>query len=140
MSPTAVLTLPPLPLVTAASSDRAFGIVGAFADAGPVDKVVLGILFAFSVGSWTVMIAKYLQLRRVGDHNRVFLEVFRRSTRFSEINAVTSQHKASPLVGLFQAGYVEIDSQIKAQAQGQQSTGGRYRIQSLTAGLICQIC
>ena len=118
-------------MIAVAASERTFDIVGAFVDAGPVAKLVLGILILFSVGSWTVMIAKFLQLRKVAEHNRRFLEVFRRSSRFSEINAVTAQHKASPLVGLFQAGYVEIDSQIKAQTQVHTPADGRYRIQSL---------
>ena len=64
MTPSTLLPLGTL-LLTPLGADRTFNILGAFLEAGPVAKLVLGILAAFSVGSWTVMIAKYLQLRRV---------------------------------------------------------------------------
>lgn len=94
-------------------------------------KIVLAILVGFSLASWTVMISKYFQFRRVEEHNRRFLAVFRKSSRFSEINSVTSQHSASPLVGMFQAGYVEIDAQIKARTQVDAASEARYRIHSM---------
>ena len=46
---------------------------------------------------------------------------------------MASQHKASPLVGLFQAGYLEIDAQVKAHGQEAGAEGPGYRIKSLTA-------
>lgn len=122
-APSAVGTLP--------GDSATTGLLYFFRDAGPVAWLVLGTLALFSLASWTVMISKHLQFRRVASQNRRFLAVFRKSARFSEINAVTHQHAASPLVGLFQAGYVEIDAQVKALAQQPGGGEARYRIKSL---------
>jgi biopolymer transport protein TolQ len=129
------MTLPPLILAVAASPDEGtqFAIIRFFLESGPLAWIVLGILMTFSVASWTIMIRKATYFRRVRGHNRRFLEVFRRSARFSEINAVTGRYAASPLVGLFQAGYLEIDSQVKTAAETGGNPGARYRVRSLTA-------
>ena len=91
------------------------GIFEQFLQSGPMGKAVFAVLALFSLVSWTIMIGKYFQLARSSRHTRAFLDTFRRSRKFSEVNAATSRHVASPMVGLFQAGYVEIDSQVKAR-------------------------
>ena len=102
-----------------------------FWEAGPMAKFVLGVLILFSLGSWAVMIGKLVQLRRADQQSEKFLEAFHRSQRFSEVNAQAGKLRASPLVGIFQAGYAEIDSQIKAQApEGDRKV---YRITSIPA-------
>jgi biopolymer transport protein TolQ len=110
------------------------GIFEQFLQSGPMGKGVFLLLALFSLVSWTIMIGKFFQLSRSGRHTRAFLETFRRSRKFSEVNAATSRHVASPMVGLFQAGYVEIDAQVKARRE-EESAGGaqKYRIKSLTA-------
>ena len=111
-------------------------IVSLFLDAGPVAKLVFAILIFFSLGSWAVMFNKWRQFKRVSRDNARFLNVFRQSARFSEINSVTQQYASSPLVGLFQAGYIEIDAQVKAQQPGgehpMETRAVAYRIKSLT--------
>lgn len=116
------------------------GILDFFVEAGPMAKLVLGILVGFSLASWAIMIWKSVQLRKANRHTDRFLEAFRRSARFSEVNTAASDLGASPLVGLFQAGYAEIDAQIKAAPRpegteegGPGGGGRRYRIRSLTA-------
>src|ERR1700724_3875142 len=71
---------------------------------------------------------------RAPGQSREFLEAFHRSHRFSEVNALANRLRYSPLVGVFQAGYAEIDSQIKS-AQEVETAGERrgYRITSLAA-------
>jgi biopolymer transport protein TolQ len=62
------------------------------------------------------------------------MEAFHRSQRFSEVNSVASKLGASPLVGIFQAGYAEIDSQIKNAPEPERPGEKRaYRISSITA-------
>jgi biopolymer transport protein TolQ len=96
-------------------------------------KAVFLTLVLFSLGSWTIMIGKSVQLARAGRHSGRFLEIFRRSRKFSEVSAASSRHFASPLVGLFQAGYVEVDSQVKARRDEEGANApGKYRIKSLT--------
>jgi biopolymer transport protein TolQ len=101
-----------------------------FLSAGPMAKVVFGVLGGMSLVSWAIMLGKFLQFRKIAAQTNAFLEVFRRSQRFSEVNAAAKNLTASPLVGIFQAGYVDLDSQIKAaRADGVASEG--FRIKSL---------
>jgi biopolymer transport protein TolQ len=111
--------------------ERGPSLLDRFWEAGPMAKVVLAVLALFSLGSWAVMIGKLVQLRRADQQSGKFLEAFHRSQRFSEVNAQSGKLRASPLVGIFQAGYAEIDSQIKAQApEGDRKV---YRITSISA-------
>ena len=89
------------------------GLFDFFSQAGPVAKMILGLLALLSLLSWAVVIGKLVQLSRADGQSERFLEAFHRSSRFSEVNAQAGKLHASPLVGIFQAGYAEIDSQIK---------------------------
>jgi biopolymer transport protein TolQ len=110
------------------------GLLDFFAQAGPVAKLILAVLALFSLLSWAVIVGKAVQLSRADRQSASFLEAFHRSSRFSEVNALAGKLHASPLVGIFQAGYAEIDSQIK-HARDREGEGGKadYRISSLTA-------
>jgi biopolymer transport protein TolQ len=132
LAATYLSTLAQIP-ASGAAADRQ-GIFELFLQSGTMGKVVFALLALFSLVSWTIMIGKFFQLARSNSHTRAFLDTFRRSRKFSEVNAATSRHVASPMVGLFQAGYVEIDSQVKARRE--EEGGGaaqKYRIKSLTA-------
>ncbi len=97
-------------------------------------KVVFAILILMSVVSWGIMISKLLQYRRADSDGDEFLEVFRRSKRFSEVNAAAGRLAGSPIVGLFQAGYAEIDAQVKAAQDEANRTGAApssFRVKSL---------
>ncbi|HXM75987.1 MAG TPA: MotA/TolQ/ExbB proton channel family protein, partial [Thermoanaerobaculia bacterium] len=85
-----------------------------FRETGPTAKVVLGILLLFSLISWVIIFAKFLRLRRVARQSEKFVAFFRKSKRFSEVNAVAAQLVDSPLTTLFKAGYAELDAQVKA--------------------------
>ena len=85
-----------------------------FRETGPVAKVVLGILLFFSVVSWLIIIAKFIRLKRVRRQSNRFLDFFRKSKRFSEVNTMASQLSDTPLTTLFKSGYAELDAQIKA--------------------------
>lgn len=105
-----------------------------FWESGPMAKFVLALLVLFSLGSWAIMIGKAVQLNKADQQSEKFLEAFHRSQRFSEVNATAGKLGSSPLVGIFQAGYAEIDSQIK-NAPDPEKPGERkaYRITSLPA-------
>ena len=124
------------------------GLLDAFSQAGPVAKLILGLLALLSLLSWAVILGKVVQLSRAEGQSERFLDAFHRSSRFSEVNAQAGKLHASPLVGIFQAGYAEIDSQIKharemAERPGERrergpmpaapagGAGGDYRISSL---------
>ena len=86
------------------------------ANTSPISKVVLLILALYSVGSWGVILHKWWVFRRTRRQTASFLEVFRRSSKFSEVQAVCASLNHSPLVGLFQAGYAELTAQLRQTA------------------------
>jgi len=113
-------------------AESGLDIVGLFLESGPMAKIVFAILAFMSVTSWAIMFSKFLQYRRAAAHSEKFLDVFRRSKRFSEVNAVANQLAGTPMVGLFQAGYAEVDAQIKAaRGKSEETTSGQYRVKSL---------
>ena len=85
------------------------------ANSTAISKFVLIVLAIFSVVSWGITLHKLIVFRRTREQSESFLEVFRRSTKFSEVQAVCDSLKASPLVGLFQAGYAELTAQLRQQ-------------------------
>jgi biopolymer transport protein TolQ len=93
-----------------------------FRQTGPAAKVVLGILLFFSLVSWLIIIAKFIRLNRVRGQSNRFLDFFRKSKRFSEVNTMASQLSDTPLTTLFKSGYAELDAQIKAARAEDPST------------------
>jgi len=77
---------------------------------------VLFILLTFSAISWGITLYKIAVYRRAARQTASFLDVFRKSSKFSEVQAVCPSLKESPLVGLFQAGYSEVNSQMRQPA------------------------
>ena len=110
------------------------GLLEMFLHAGAMAWVVAGVLVLLSLGSWAIMIGKFFHFRRATRQSEEFLDHFRKSQRFSEVNNAAGRLQSSPLVGIFQAGYVEIDAQVKAARQEGAAEPGGYRIRSL-AGL-----
>jgi biopolymer transport protein TolQ len=122
----------PLLLLLAGAQEPAFsgGVAGLIATSGPMARFVLALLLLFSLISWAIILYKGMALHRARSHSDTFLGVFRRSAKFSEVNAVCPQLKASPLVGVFQAGYLEVNQQVRGVG-GAPAAGGRPTVRSL---------
>ena len=97
------------------------GVVEILSHTGPINIAVFVILVVFSVASWAIILAKTLSYRKVRRQSATFLEVFRRSQKFSEVQAVCPSLPDSPLVGVFQAGYAELNAQFRVTSQARQS-------------------
>ncbi|MGE0446156.1 MAG: MotA/TolQ/ExbB proton channel family protein [Vicinamibacterales bacterium] len=109
-------------------------IIRVIAEATPLNQAVLAILLLFSIASWAVIVGKILAFRRSQDQSAKFLDVFRKSSKFSEVQAVCPTLELSPLVGVFQAGYAELNAQFRVgQPQGAAAPAARPTIKSLTA-------
>jgi biopolymer transport protein TolQ len=93
-------------------------IIGIIRDTGPVNQGVLALLVLASVVSWAIILQKTLAYRIVARQSATFLEVFRRSAKFSEVQAVCHSLPASPLVGVFQAGFAELNAQFRVTGIG----------------------
>ena len=111
------------------------------AESTPISKAVLLILALFSVASLGITFYKLWTFRRLRRQTATFLDVFRRSSKFSEVQAVCGSLNDSPLVGLFQAGYAELTTQLRQSAPAAESAAGanprapagRPTLRSLTA-------
>ena len=112
-------------------------IVQLIADATVIGKLVLLILLVFSAVSWAVIFYKIWAYRRAEQQSSTFLGVFRKSSKFSEVQAVCPTLVASPLVGLFQAGYAELNTQLRTEKPAEPNkpagTAGRPTLKSLDA-------
>ena len=129
--------MPILPLL-AQAQPQAFegGVAGLIAQSGPVARAVLALLLVFSLVSWAIIFYKGASLARARSQSATFLDIFRRSAKFSEVNAVCPQLKASPLVGVFQAGYLEVNQQVRGGATPAAGTKPTVRsLESLSRSL-----
>ncbi len=127
-----------------ASSSRAdaTSVLNLLATATPISVGVLLTLLALSIVSWSIILYKLWLFRRSRRHSLNFLEVFRRSNKFSEVQAVCRSLGESPLVGLFQAGYAELTAQLRqtstadaaeTQFPNPKAVANRPTLKSLTA-------
>jgi biopolymer transport protein TolQ len=104
------------------------------AGSSPIAKAVLLVLILFSITSWAVILFKLWVFSRSERQSAAFLEVFRRSSKFSEVQAVCKTLAESPLVGIFQAGYAELNAQLRQGAAPSGATAAaRPTIRSLPA-------
>jgi biopolymer transport protein TolQ len=75
--------------------------------------VILFLLLIFSLISWTIILRKWITFGHISQKNHVFLTFFRKTARLSEVGAASDLHRGSPLSGIFNAGYLELNSQIQ---------------------------
>lgn len=96
------------------------------ANSGLVARIVLGILLAFSVFSWAIILHKYSSFKAARRASREFLKVFRQSKKLADIRAWCRPLKASPLPEVFLAGTREIEGQAVVS-----ENPGKPRVRSL---------
>ena len=119
--------------------DTAGTVVDLILEASAPVQAVLVILLIFSIASWAIILYKAWSFRRLEKQSATFIDVFRRSTKFSEVQAVCKSLGDSPLVGIFQAGYAELNAQLKqpapaaAVAGSPASAAARPTLRSITA-------
>lgn len=85
----------------------------AFQHSGATGKAVLGLLLLFSVMSWATTLMVGARFARAKSASNAFLKSFRHGKKLSEVHVATAANEQSPLVGLFRAGYAEIEAQMQ---------------------------
>ena len=78
---------------------------------------VLGILFCFSIFSWTVIFSKWQSLRGARKTNARFLRAFRKAAGLEAVVVASEQFRPSPLVAVFDYGYEEVERQVKSRGK-----------------------
>jgi biopolymer transport protein TolQ len=89
------------------------GVLDLVLKSGPVGLLVLATLAAFSVTSWAIVLHKLWFFHRLKSQTARFIDVFRRSSKFSDVQSVCRTFDDSPLSGIFQAGYAELNTQLR---------------------------
>lgn len=64
---------------------------------------------------------KWLTFRAVDQQSRAFVAVFRKSSRLSEVDSASELYRKTPLAGLFNAAYHELNAQIQSLPGGSGS-------------------
>jgi biopolymer transport protein TolQ len=77
-------------------------------DAGAVEKLIMLLLFGFSMVSWAVIAYKARSLRRAWRESETFLDSFWSSKRLDAIYQRSETLSASPVSQVFRAGYIEL--------------------------------
>jgi len=75
--------------------------------------IILLLLLAFSLFSWTIILRKWLTFRHIGHKSQAFVALFRKSARLSEVSSACELFQGTPLSGIFSAGYRELNAQIQ---------------------------
>jgi biopolymer transport protein TolQ len=87
-------------------------IIDLVRETGPVAQFVLLALLAFSLISWAIILSRWSMLKRARVQSGRFLRAFRRAQRLQDIATVSDQFRPSPLVGVFQSGFKELERQV----------------------------
>ncbi len=124
-----------VPDVVAPPEGAGRDVVQLIAQANPLNQVVLAILIVFSVASWAIITYKMVAFHRSREQSKRFIDAFRKSTKFSEVQTVCATLPASPLVGVFQAGYAELTAQFRLTSNDATAAGGHGKpmLKSLAA-------
>lgn len=88
-------------------------ITGILANTGTVAKVILAILLVLSLFSWTIIFQKWGSFRARKRNTRRFLRGLYKAGRLSELHAATDPFRPSPAVEVFEAGYDELERQLR---------------------------
>jgi biopolymer transport protein TolQ len=89
------------------------GVLDLVSKSGPVGLLVLATLAIFSITSWAIVLHKLWFFHRLKSQTARFLDVFRRSSKFSDVQSVCRTFDDSPLSGIFQSGYAELNTQLR---------------------------
>lgn len=84
---------------------------------GPLQMAVLAILVGFSIFSLTVIFSKWSAFRGARRANSRFLRAFRKANGLEAVMVASEQYRPSPLVGVFDFGYEEVERQVKTRGK-----------------------
>jgi biopolymer transport protein TolQ len=104
-------------------SANGLGVVDLLLGTGPVVQVVLWTLVAFSIGSWGIILYKFVQISRARNESERFIAIFWESKNLAAIHTASVGLKHSPIAQVFRAGYQELLqlTRAKRQAVGAES-------------------
>lgn len=84
-------------------------VVELVSHAGLVVKMVLLLLFFFSVVSWAIIIVKFRAFRAAEKESKSFLDLFWGTRNFSKAYLEAKRMLHSPIATMFRAGYADVE-------------------------------
>ena len=78
---------------------------------------VIGVLFCFSIYSWTIIFSKWFSVRAARRTNDRFLRAFRKSSGLEAVMVASERYRPSPLVTVFDFGYEEVERQVRGRSK-----------------------
>ncbi len=105
----------PFPLALAGTD---LSLLDAVLHASAVAKAVMVLLACFSIASWVVIFRKAMQFSRSRSVSDAFRSAFKKATDWRDLRHQAETWAASPLLGLFVAGYGEVTYQLRAKNDG----------------------
>jgi len=96
-------------------SAKEHNFISLILNASVIIKVILLVLFIFSIVSWTIILIKSFEYKRAMRNSKKFVNYFRKTKNFSEINKFASMFKNSPVSMIFKGGYKELSHQLSPE-------------------------
>jgi len=99
------------------------GVIDMLLGTGPVVQVVLILLIGFSIGSWGIILHKFVQISLARTESERFITIFWESKNLAVLHSAGVGLKRSPIAQVFRAGYQELLqlTRAKRQAVGAES-------------------
>ena len=116
-----------------ASSGR--DVISLIKNATPVGKFALLVLLIFSIVSWAVIIFKLVEYARAKTNSQKFIQFFRKTRNFSDINKFAGGFQNNPLAEIFRYGYKELSHQLGTE-QSQLTLDSAINVESLNRSLV----
>jgi biopolymer transport protein TolQ len=91
------------------STPMGHSVVNLVVNAGALAKIVLLLLLLFSLGSWGIMLDKFLQFSRLKKSSVEFLRLFKRAENLDDLASKLRKTKSNPLARIFAAGYRHLE-------------------------------
>ncbi len=102
----APLLVPPLPLAD---------VIFAFKNSSPIaGKFFVFLLFLVSIVAWSVMVTKYMELRRAGQASRRFMAAFRNEQHPIALFLRQQQYPDSPLYKVYEGACTAVGVELEA--------------------------
>ncbi len=83
----------------------------------PISMAVLILLAAASIYSWTIVFQKFSKLRKATEDNGRFLRIFRKAPDVATVTSACEQFPTAPVVAVFDAGWAEVDRQLRQKGK-----------------------
>ena len=104
------------------------GLVFAFENSTLPGRIILFLLFAASIFSWTVMFTKWRTIRRAQNRRQQFLALFRTDRQPLRIYTEGIRFDGAPTFTVYKAGCKELTFQLLGSAEVDETFRGRLEI------------